>query len=133
MARFRDLVAAIRRDIQAGCFDEKGRLPTHEEIAEKYECSAGLVHRAIKLLKKEGDIHCNHAGTFLGPGMNAGADKPTWLRKCHTCPNLFQAPGSIPYAGLRPLMAEHGWVWRGSARGFDSYCPTHNPWSKEEE
>lgn len=129
MSQARDVADLMHQAIREGEFDGvDGRLPRHEELAERYGCSRTTVQRAVMLLREENVLYTNHAGTFVGARPDPVTGKSAWRLRCHMCRNVFHAPG-VSVLRLRGLMREQGWVCRGSIRGFDYFCPDHVPWA----
>lgn len=56
----------LRRDIREGLYKPGEKLPTHREIAAKYDVARGTVRSAISLLRADGVIQSwQGKGTFV--------------------------------------------------------------------
>ena len=65
---YQDVVAELRSSIQAGQLAPGQRLPSENELAERYETSRPTVRRAIALLKAEGLVSTEQGrGAFVRP------------------------------------------------------------------
>ena len=65
---YQDVVAELRSSIQAGRLAPGQRLPSENELAERYETSRPTVRRAIALLKAEGLVSTEQGrGAFVRP------------------------------------------------------------------
>ena len=63
---YEQVANALRGDIQGGAFDATKRLPTEEELAEKYGISRITVRRAVGDLVEEGLVEKKQGkGTFI--------------------------------------------------------------------
>ena len=63
---YEQVANALRADIQGGAFDATKRLPTEEELAEKYGISRITVRRAVGDLVEEGLVEKKQGkGTFI--------------------------------------------------------------------
>ena len=63
---YEQVASALRADIQGGAFDATKRLPTEEELAEKYGISRITVRRAVGDLVEEGLVEKKQGkGTFI--------------------------------------------------------------------
>ena len=82
---YEQVANALRADIQGGAFDATKRLPTEEELAEKYGISRITVRRAVGDLVEEGLVEKKQGkGTFIRTPSSACAlwtMSPASLRK----------------------------------------------------
>ncbi|MGW2258991.1 GntR family transcriptional regulator [Streptomyces sp. NPDC001780] len=68
MSSYRDVAAAIRRDVEAGLWPVDRPIPGIEKLRERYGVARETAHRAVKHLVAEGLLYSEgRRGTFIRP------------------------------------------------------------------
>lgn len=66
MQRRNDIAEMVRERIKRGDWKPGKRLPSHEDLANEFECSAHTVRRAIAILRDHGFVQVvPHKGTYV--------------------------------------------------------------------
>ncbi|MFC0602266.1 GntR family transcriptional regulator [Streptomyces palmae] len=101
---FREIAAALRRDITSGVYPPASILPSEPELATRYRASRSLVNRAMGLLAAEGLVRPQQGRgtkvTWLPPMVHSAARYAVSARERNGARGAFDA--EVKALGLEP-------------------------------
>lgn len=71
--KYQELAKILKRDIEQGVYDEKGKLPTEDNLMDQYQVSRYCVRNAINILVEMGEVYpVQGSGMFIRESKREG-------------------------------------------------------------